>query len=161
MRGRCKEWAHRGGGSTGSDDKGEFPILHFDYCYLCQKGNSPSEKENAERAGSSPVLVMWDARSKGLFGFLLPAKGVDFITSDLAIHQIATAISELGYTRAAFRSDGERSILAFLRAVAVKWGGEMIPQNSPSGDPQSNGTAEMAVGLLKNHVRTLKGFARL
>ena len=74
MRGRCKEWAHRsGGGSTGSDDNADIPVLHFDYCYLCQRGNSQSEKDAAERAGSSPVLVMWDARSKGLFGFLLPA----------------------------------------------------------------------------------------
>ena len=69
---------------------------------------------------------MWDGASKSPFAFLLPAKGLDYLSSDLAIHHVVKSLNELGYKRIIIRSDGEPSLVAFLRAVAQALGGEVV-----------------------------------
>ena len=77
---------------------------------------------------------MFDSCSKGVHAWLLPAKGVDFDTADIAIAHIARSLTELGYKRVAIRSDGEHALLALLRSVTKYWGGEVVPEQSPTGD---------------------------
>ena len=69
---------------------------------------------------------------------------------------VAAALTELGYKRIIVRTDGEAALVAFIRAVTQYWGGEVVAERSPVGDSRANGAAEMAVGLMKAHIRTLK-----
>ena len=154
IRGRCRAWGHKKSADASQDRR--IPVISFDYCYLCQKGDTPEEEAAAEKAGSHPVLVMWDSHTKAPYAWLLPAKGVDFDMAEVAIGQIAEVLKELGYQRVIVRSDGEASLLALIRSVVHRWGGEVVPEHSPPSDPQSNGAAEMAVGVVKGHVRSLK-----
>ena len=78
------------------------------------------------------------------------------MSAELAVEHVSKALTYLGYKRIVIRSDGEASLVAFLKAVIKRWGGEVVPEHSPVGDPQSNGAAEMAVGQMKGHIRTLK-----
>ena len=137
VRGRCREWGHSGG-SSGSDG-GKVPIISFDYGYLCQRDNTPEEQRTAEANGSNPLLVMWDSMTKAPYTWLLPAKGLDYLTVDHAIDQVARALTELGYKRIVVRSDGEASLVAFLRAVIKKWGGEVVPEQPPQAIPSLMG----------------------
>ena len=88
------------------------------------------------------------------FSFL--RKGWISRLADIAIDHVAKALGELGYKRIVVKSDGEAALLAFLRAVIQKWDGEVVPENSPVGDPQSNGAAENAVLIVKGHIRSMK-----
>ena len=55
------------------------------------------------------------------------------------------------------KSDGERSIVALKAAVRMRCGDvEILLQESPVGDHQANGAAEVAVRELKRQVRALK-----
>ena len=74
----------------------------------------------------------------------------------MAIEQVARCLTETGYKRLVLRTDGEHALVAFMRAVAQRWGGEVVPQQSPTSDPQANGAAEMAMGLMKGHIRSMK-----
>ena len=132
MRGRCREWKHEGS-SASSDDPG-VPVISFDYGYLCQQSETEESQKEAEESGSSPLLVMWDSWSKSPFTFLLPAKGLDYSSSDLAIVHVAAALTELGYKRIIVRTDGEAALVAFIRAVTQYWGGEVVAERSPVGD---------------------------
>ena len=61
----------------------------------------------------------------------------------------------LGYKRVRFRSDGEPSLVAFLRLVRSRWSGEVVSELTVKGDPRTNGAAENGVRLLKGLARTL------
>ena len=67
----------------------------------------------------------------------------------MAVEQVARARTETGYKRIVLRTDGEHALVAFMRAVAQRWGGEVIPQLSPTSDPQSNGAVERAARSTK------------
>ena len=84
------------------------------------------EEANAEKEGSNPMLVMWDSRAKGPHAHLLPAK-IDYDLAEAAAQMVAPDLVEKGYTRVIFRSDGEASLLAFMRRVGQLWGGEIVP----------------------------------
>ena len=51
------------------------PKVSFDYGFLGAK--SRIEAERADSEGQSPILVMHDAKTRSIFGHLVPAKGVE------------------------------------------------------------------------------------
>ena len=162
VRGRGREAAH----ASTNRPEGSLPILSWDYCYLSSKRQQSAAAGAADEAtigtddsntsSESPVLVMFDGRSKGIHARLMPAKGVDFEGLERTVKLWTNDLDRLGYKRVAFRSDTENSILSFLREVRNGWSGEVVPEKSAVGDPQSNGAAEVGVQLLKAHVRTQK-----
>ena len=87
---------------------------------------------------------MWDSRSKGLFPHLVPAKGTDFEGLDTVLKLCVGDLDRLGYRRVIFHSDNEFGIVAFLNELERHWQGEVIPEASSIGDPQSNGAAQGA-----------------
>ena len=135
--------------STGRKTESSLPVISWDYCFL---GSG-----DAEANGDSPVLVAYDSVSKAVFAHLVPAKGVDFPGIENTIRLIVKDLDYLGYKRVVFRSDQEPSIIALLRAVRGRWTGEVVPEVSAVGDPQSNGAAESAVNVAKGRIRTAKG----
>ena len=75
VRGRGREAAH----SCSIRPETAIPVLSWDYCYLTSRkdasgeaivSSEPSELGSAE----SPVLVMWDSKSKGPFARIVPGK---------------------------------------------------------------------------------------
>lgn len=136
------------------------PVISWDYCYLASRGpaggDAAADDEAAEQAGQSPVLVRWDRKSRGLAGYVLPSKGVDFEAADLVVNYLVKDVEALGYKRVCFRSDNEPALLALLRAVRQRLTCEVVLESASEGDPRSNGAAEMGVRLLKGLVRTLK-----
>ena len=75
---------------------------------------------------------------------------------DRAVALACDDLTSLGYKRIVIRSDNEPAITAFLRLVARRWDGEVVPDSSAEGDPRSNGAAENAVRITKGLVRTAK-----
>ena len=66
-------------------------------------------------------------------------------------------IKRLGHRRMLFKSDQEPSILALKEAVTEVMGIEVIPEESPVGESQSNGNIERAVRTVKGQIRTMEG----
>ena len=66
----------------------------------------------------------------------------------------------LGYNKIALKSDNEPAIVKLLaealRELRIQGLEQCLEEHSPEYDPQSNGSAEVGVKLLKGHLRTLK-----
>ena len=65
---------------------------------------------------------------------------------------ISTSL-ELG---AQFKSDQEPAIKSLINALKLEWDGELVPESSPVGDKDGNGSAESAVRTHEGLVRTYK-----
>ena len=150
VRGRGRNVAHR----AVHRDADALPTLSFDYCFLNSKTGNDDEEQLA--AGMSPVIVMHDDISGGVFAHAVPHKGVDYEELPLVVRAVAKDIYSLGYKRVIFRDDQEPALVAFLRAVRRALMGEVVFENSPVGDPQGNGAAERGVQTVKDFSRTLR-----
>ena len=148
VRGRDTEGPH----SRVSPPDNAIPVISWDYCYLSSSKDNPLPTSDHE----SPVLVMWDSRSKRLFAHLIPSKGTDFEGLETVLKLFAADLDRLGYKRVSFRSDNEFAIVAFLNELKRHWQGEVIPEVASTGDPQSNGAAERGVRMIKDATRTIK-----
>ena len=91
-----------------------------------------------------------------MFAHVVPAKGTDFDGLDTVLKLCAADLDRLGYKLVAFRSDNEFARVVFLNELKRHWQGEVIPEASLTGDPQSNGAAERGVRTIKNATRTVK-----
>ena len=154
--GRGRNTAHA---SSASDAEPEFPVISFDYCYLGSRAMGAETAEDeaaAEAEGQNPVLVMTDSRSKGIYAMMHLRKGTQFEGVGHATRKWVNILDGLGYRRVIFRSDNEPAIVAFLTDLKKAWSGEVVPERSDVGEPQSNGAAEGAVGIMKGMVRTVK-----
>ena len=98
-----------------------------------------------------PVLVMYERVRRVLYGHRVERKGAD----PAAVRQIVMNLESMGLKRAAYRTDQEPSIVSLFRAAAAEWSGELVPEEAPKGDSDSNAVAETAVkvhqGLFRTH----------
>ena len=75
------------------------------------------------------------------------------------MRRIVDDLRWLGYERLNFKSDNEPSILELKRAVQDVFKGEIIPEESPVGESQSNGKVEAGIQSVEGQARTmLKAF---
>eukprot|EP00972_Heterocapsa_arctica_P110496 16267443-Heterocapsa_arctica.AAC.1 len=86
---------------------------------------------------------MRDKGSGATLSMAVPSKGEE---PTWVPQRCARWIDNLGYQRVTLKTDQERSIRAWARAVARHREAETVPEVSPVGDSQSNGVAEQAVG---------------
>ena len=88
-----------------------------------------------------------DDRQSCAFGHVVPCKGVD--TDQYAVDCLVSDILWAGYTTIMLKSDNEPAILKLLieslRELRVNGLKQVLSENSPEYDPQSNGMAESAV----------------
>ena len=139
VRGRKNNPAHR----RASDfDAGAVPSVHLDYCFL---------RDGDEELLT--VVVIRDKISKVVFASAVENKGS---TDEKAIQQTAEFIKRLGHPKLVIKSDQENSIKDFSSAVAARLDCQLVPENSPVGESQSNGVAERAVQQVEDQLRVLK-----
>ena len=161
----CRHCVQSRGRNLGHQRRARFgepavPVLSWDYCYLGSKAlgsETVVDEQVAEAEGQNHVLVLFDGRSKGVYGVMHQKKGAQFEGVEAVLVKWVSILNGMGYRRVIFRSDNEPSLIAFLGRLKEAWiGGEVVPERSDVGEPQSNGAAESAVGILKGMVRTLK-----
>ena len=104
MRGRGLCNPHRK--HEDADRDPSVPVLSWDYCYLSGRSQGRDSAEDVQEGASahfSPVLAMWDRRSRGLYAYLLLAKGTSFQSIESAVGNIVEDIDGLGYKKVVFR----------------------------------------------------------
>ena len=112
-----------------------------------------------------PVLVMHDRMTKTTFAFVAPAKGAGY---QKVITRICSHLDQLGHHSVVLKSDQERAMVAVQDKVKkYQWMqevgrdimierpdnttfenkpvAEVVRQNSPVGESQSNGDVERAI----------------
>jgi hypothetical protein len=98
------------------------------------------------------LLVIFDARTKGVYAHSVPRKGLTAGACKLIVDDL----DRLGYTKIVLKSDAEPSLVVFNEALARAWPGEVIPEHSRKGDSQSNGEVERSIQTLTSQVRAMK-----
>ena len=138
VRGRAKNALH----PMVSRDADAIPVISFEYCNLGNREMPDVADGVNDDHGPTPVLVMHDSISKGVYAHAVPHKGTQHDGAHLAIQAVAADIESLGYSRIVVKGDQEPSLQAFLRRVRSHVRCDCIPEQSAEGEPQSNGAAE-------------------
>ena len=129
------------------DHDGEgVPVVSGDYCFL---GDEDDE-------ASVPCFVVRDHQSRLTFAHALQGKATNEVYGNFLVRAIVADIARLGYRKVRFRTDQEPSCLALQTKVKKQSDMEVVLQNSPVGESQSNGVAEKAVQEVEDQVRCLK-----
>ena len=157
LEGRGREFGHSH--LEGSKDERSTPVVSFDYCFISDHGEIETVADfEAAGDGAVKILVARDSRSKYVFAHVVPMKGVD--ESRFAVDTLVNDVRWLGYNRIVLKSDNEPAIVKLLsealRELRVQGLDQCLEEHPPEYDPQSNGSAEVGVKLLKGHLRTLK-----
>ena len=88
----------------------------------------------------------------------MPVKGAD--EGGFAVKAIVDYVVWLGYTKLVLKTDSEPAILNLLeeslRGSRIAGVDQVMYENSPEYDPQSNGNAEVGVKLVTGMVRTMR-----
>ena len=155
VEGRGREFGHR---TTEKESSGT-PTISFDYAFLSD-GNEIETQEAFEAAGEGAIklLVVRGSKSKAIFGHVVPQKGLD--EKGFSVDSLVEDVKWLGYTKVTLKSDNEPAIVKLLgealREHRINGVSQVLEEHSPEYDPQSNGSAEVGVKLLKNHLRTIR-----
>ena len=157
LEGRGREFGHDA--RRGNKDVRATPVVSFDYAFLSDCGDVES-LDDFVAAGDAAckVLVVRDSKSKSVFAHVVPSKGVD--EAGFAVDALVEDVKWLGYSKLTLKSDNEPAIVKLLtealRELRVQGIDQLMEEHSPEYDPQANGSAEVAVRLLKGHLRTLR-----
>ena len=157
LEGRGREFGHSC--HSGTKDSRSSPVVSFDYCFIGDHGEVETDEQFASAGdGAVKILVVRDSRSKALFAHVVPSKGVD--ERGFAVDSLVEDVRWLGYSSLTLKSDNEPAIVKLLtealRELRVQGVAQVLEEHSPEYDPQSNGSAEVGVKLLKGQLRTLK-----
>ena len=126
-------------------EKEDISTISIDYMFMTEKQDKEEEKGN-------PIIVMKDRSTKMTWAHVLSKKGKD----PYAIKRISKNVSLLGYKRTVFKSDGEPAIVALKEAVKAEQDTELICEESPVGEHQSNGEIEATIRQVQGQIRTMK-----
>ena len=135
------------------------PVISCDYLFVSARGVFSREEWRPVDPEEKhlKVLVIYDSKSRCLFAHAVPQKGVD--EGRYVVDAFATDIAWLGWSRVIIRSDNEPALVKLvvetLKTLKVNGIEQAAVEGSVPYDPQSNGAAEMAVGLLKGSLRSL------
>jgi len=156
VRGKAESGFHR----TEDDEDGEIPVVSMDYTFP-GVGEDSEEAEGEEKG--MPIIVIYDKRSKATFASVVPKKG----KNAYAIKRVGSDLKWLGYRRIVFKTDQEFSITALKGKVSqetmkeLRDGlqmdvyGEMVMEESPVHESQSNGGIENAIKRWQGQLRAM------
>ena len=157
LEGRGREFGHEA--HRGDKDSRAMPVVSFDDAFISDRGEVKTLLD-FEQAGEAAVkmLVIRDSRSKSVFAHIVPSKGVD--EKGFSVSALVDDVKWLGYTKLTLKSDNEPAIVKLLaealRDLRIQGLEQALEEHSPEYDPQSNGSAEVAVRLVKGHLRTMR-----
>ena len=158
--GRGQEFGHL---RRREHDASRVPMVAFDYAGIRDNGEfiSPDELKGIDdESVVARILVVAlrtpDDRQSCVFGHVVPCKGVD--RDKFSVDCLVSDIVWTGYTRVLLKSDNEPAILKLLieslKELRINGLEQVMSENSPEYDPQSNGMAEAAVKSWKGMFRT-------
>ena len=124
---------------------GTIPIISIDYAFM---GTGQEDDEGNQ----NPILVMKDDTTRTMSAHMMPRKGPD----EHAVKRMQQDIKNLGYRRIIIKSDQEPAILALKEEVRRSMSEDVMFEESPVGESQSNGRIERAVRTAKGQIRTMK-----
>ena len=131
-------------------------IVSFDYMFLKKNGEFGAADSDVEDGGIK-ILVVYDSKSRSVFGHVVPQKGID--PKRYAVDMIVEDILWLGYSEIVLKTDNEVAIVKLLKETlaACKVAGieQVAEEHPPPYDSQSNGAAENAVKQLRGRLRTM------
>ena len=138
IMGRGVDDAHR----RVKEDERDIPVISMDYMWLHESAAERKERKKLESEGGErrfieemPVLVIKDERSKVILAEVVPRKGLHEHT----VEQGVKMVMAFGYERVILKSDQEPSIMAMKGAIRERLRGDVIMEESPVGEHQSNG----------------------
>ena len=147
-------------------DPNRVPMVAFDYAGIRDNGEfvDPVELKGVpvDEESVARILVVAlrtpDDRQSCVFGHVVPCKGVD--RDKFAVDCLVSDTVWSGYIRVMLKSDNEPAILKLLieslKELRVNGLEQVMSENSPEYDPQSNCMAEAAVNSWKGMFRTHK-----
>ena len=109
-----------------AEDYNEVPEISCDYGFFTDRkeDDRPLTEAEAKAVGATPILVIWDKRSKMIHADCVRCKGIQ---DEFPIETTIKWIMGLGYPEVVIRTDGESSIVALggrveekLREASVK-----------------------------------------
>ena len=142
----------------------EVPLVSMDYMYLEPRdGDKVKSTEEAGELGEPelddddklgmPIIIVKDEKTKAMSATVVPKKGVD----PFAVRSVSRDVNKIwGYNRVVMKDDQEPAIKALREAVRLESGMEILNEESPVGDSQSNGGIENAVQDAQGQIRTTK-----
>ena len=130
------------------EDEDLIPLISMDYMYM--RSNHDDREEGNLRLMT--MLVIVDRRSRYIAAHVVKEKGAD----GSAIKVLRQELDYMGYRRIVCRNDQESPVEALKSAVKREWPGEMVPENSPVGEHQSNGLIERAIQSVQGMIRTMR-----
>ena len=159
VEGRGQEYGHY---RRRDVDPTRVPLVAFDYASMSDIGDlfgSDVEVEDDTRVRLLIVAMRTpDDLQTCVFGHVIPAKGVDI--DKFSVDCLVEDILWSEYTSVMLKSDNEPAILqlliAALRELRINGLKQVLSENSPEYDPQSNGLAESVVKRWKGMFRTQK-----
>ena len=154
VRGKSKSSGHY---SAAPDTERSKPIVSLDYAFLgIKQGKDKAEctklEEEAEVAGHTPQLIMFDSESKGTYAYVARQKGAD----EHLCRRIVDDLDNMGYKQVVMKSDQEPALRTLIETVKATWNGDAALENSPVGESESNGAVERAIQTWSGQVRTMK-----
>jgi hypothetical protein len=128
------------------------PTVAIDYGYLGDPAGGGMDDQK-----TSPILVAKCGRDRWISADVYPTKGVQ---TAWCVKRLAEELALAPWRGFTLKSDQEPAIIA-LKTAAVKivqgaTGKEIVMEESPVGDSQSNGLAENAVKEIKGIVRSMR-----
>ena len=148
VRGRADNVHHR---KSEKDDQ-QAPTISIDYMWMAGEGRGGEEVEGKDKG--NPIMVIYDRKSKWRAGIVIHRKG----NEPYSIKRAGEEIRKLGYRKIIIKTDQESSIMALKQAVIreLQQEVEVLSEESPVGEHQSNGEVENAVKRVQGQVRVTK-----
>lgn len=121
------------------------PVISMDYFFM-----------NKEDEELTTLIAVKDERHGCVHASMVPRKGDrdEWVSS-----HVARFCNRLGYKEITLKSDTEPAMLALRDGVARKCDAEVITEDTPVGDHQSNGAIENAIKNIRGMIRTVRDAA--
>ena len=120
----------------------ELPQVGMDYFYMGHRG----------AAECLPCIAVKDYDSKAIYSHVVQKKGAH----GNMVRRVVNDLHNLGHKRLVLKSDQEPALQDLAKAVKENFAGDIIPEVSPVGESQSNGSVEAGIKSVGGMIRTLK-----
>ena len=151
VMGRARNELHK----KDSSQVGSVPRVSMDYMYMHEENVDKKMPEIVKGEGLPIIVtkVRADGESKGIVARVVPEKGYN----EYAVKRTAQDLESMfGYKKMILKGDQEPALQVLMDSVGKLVGDQVIKENSPVGESQSNGDIESAVLQVQGLYRSFK-----